>query len=127
MAKQAAVEKKEYQIDAAGKILGRMATEAAVLLRGKNTASWLPYITPENRVIIFNTDKIKVTGKKMEQKFYRHHTGYPGGLKEESLAKLLERDSREVIKLAIYGMLPRNKTRDKIIKNLKLFKGQLDK
>jgi len=127
MAKQVAVEKKEYQIDAAGKILGRMATEAAVLLRGKNTASWLPYITPENRVIIFNTDKIKVTGKKMEQKFYRHHTGYPGGLKEESLAKLLERDSREVIKLAIYGMLPRNKTRDKIIKNLKLFKGQLDK
>ena len=102
-----------------------MATGAAVLLRGKNTASWLPYITPENRVIIFNTDKIKVTGKKMEQKFYRHHTGYPGGLKEESLAKLLERDSREVIKLAIYGMLPRNKTRDKIIKNLKLFKGPL--
>lgn len=125
MAKQVIVEKKEYQIDAAGKILGRMATEAAVLLRGKNTASWLPYITPENQVIIFNTDKIKVTGKKMEQKFYRHHTGYPGGLKEESLAKLLERDSREVIKLAIYGMLPRNKTRDKIIKNLKLFKGPL--
>lgn len=125
MAKQVAVEKKEYQIDAAGKILGRMATEAAVLLRGKNTASWLPYITPENRVIIFNTDKIKVTGKKMEQKFYRHHTGYPGGLKEESLAKLLERDSREVIKLAVYGMLPRNKTRDVIIKNLKLFKGAL--
>jgi len=125
MAKQAAAEKKEYQIDAAGKILGRMATEAAVLLRGKNTASWLPYITPENRVIIFNTDKIKVTGKKMEQKFYRHHTGYPGGLKEESLADLLGRDSREVIKLAVYGMLPRNKTRDVIIKNLKLFKGSL--
>lgn len=123
MAKQI-VEKKEYQIDAAGKILGRMATEAAVLLRGKNTASWLPYITPQNQVTIFNTDKIKVTGKKAEQKFYRHHTGYPGGLKEESLAKLLARDSREVIKLAIYGMLPRNKTRDKIIKNLKLFKGQ---
>ena len=124
MAKQV-IEKKEYQINAAGKILGRMATEAAVLLRGKNTASWLPYITPQNQVIIFNTDKIKVTGKKMEQKFYRHHTGYPGGLKEESLAKLLARDSREVIKLAIYGMLPRNKTRDKIIKNLKLFKGEL--
>jgi len=126
MVKQA-TEKKEYQIDAAGKILGRMATEAAVLLRGKNTASWLPYITPQNQVTIFNTDKIKVTGKKMDQKFYRHHTGYPGGLKEESLANLLERDSREVIKLAVYGMLPRNKTRDKIIKNLKLFKGSLDK
>jgi large subunit ribosomal protein L13 len=116
---------KEYQIDAAGKVLGRMATEVAVLLRGKNTASWLPYITPENRVIIFNTDKIKVTGKKLEQKFYHHHTGYPGGLKEESLGKLLARDSREVIKLAVYGMLPRNKTRDKIIRNLKLFKGGL--
>ncbi len=127
MAKQVIIEKKEYQIDAAGKILGRMATGAAVLLRGKNTASWLPYITPQNQVIIFNTDKIKVTGKKLEQKFYRHHTGYPGGLKEESLGKLLVRDSREVIKLAIYGMLPRNRTRDKIIKNLKLFKGEIGK
>jgi len=126
MVKQA-VEGKKYQIDAAGKTLGRMAVEAVVLLRGKNTASWLPYITPQNQVTIFNTDKIKVTGKKTEQKIYRHHTGYPGGLKEESLASLLERDSREVVKLAVYGMLPRNKTRDKTIKNLKLFKGELAK
>jgi len=118
-------EKKEYTIDAAGKVLGRLATEAAVLLRGKNQAEFLPYLTPQNQVIIFNTDKIKVTGKKMKQKIYRYHTGYPGALKEEKLEELLARDSREVMRQAVYGMLPKNRTRDKIIKNLKLYKGEL--
>lgn len=118
-------EKKEYKIDAAGKILGRLATEAAVLLRGKNQANFLPYLTAQNRVVIFNTDKIKVTGKKMEQKLYIHHTGYAKGLRQESLQKLLARDSREVLRRAVYGMLPKNRTRDKIIKNLKLFKGEI--
>ncbi len=118
-------EKKEYTIDASGKVLGRLATEVAVLLRGKNQAEFLPYLTPQNQVIIFNTDKIKVTGKKMKQKIYRHHTGYPGALKEERLEELLARDSREVVRQAVYGMLPKNRTRDKIIKNLKLYKGEL--
>lgn len=121
------IEKKEYKLDADGKILGRLATEAAVCLRGKNQSDFLPYLTPENKVIIFNTDKIKVSGKKMVQKFYRRHTGYPGGLREISLEKQMVKDSREVIKLAVYGMLPKNRTRDKIIKNLKLFKGEFVK
>jgi large subunit ribosomal protein L13 len=119
------VEKKEYKIDATGKVLGRLATEIAVLLRGKNTASWLPYITPQNQVIVFNVEKIKFTGKKLKQKMYYRHSGYPGGLKEESLEKLFARDSREVLKLAVYGMLPKNRTRDKIIKNLKIYKKEL--
>jgi len=119
------VEKKEYKIDATGKVLGRLATEIAVLLRGKNTASWLPYITPQNQVIVFNVEKIKFTGKKLKQKMYYRHSGYPGGLKEESLEKLFARDPREVLKLAVYGMLPKNRTRDKIIKNLKIYKKEL--
>lgn len=119
------MEKKIHNIDAKGKILGRLATQVAVLLRGKQKASFLPYIEPKDEVAVFNTDKIKVTGKKMKQKMYRHHTGYPGGLKECSLEDLFERDSRLVLREAVYGMLPKNKTRDKTIKNLKLFKKEL--
>jgi len=125
MKKQTANDPKEYTLDAAGKILGRLAVEAAVLLRGRNKATWLPRLTPTNKVVIFNTDKIKVSGKKLEQKIYRRHTGYPGGLREESLEKLLARDSRKVVKRAVYGMLPRNRTRDKTIRNLSLYKGEI--
>lgn len=114
---------KKYQIDADNKILGRLATRVAVLLRGKNQAAWLPYVEPENEVTVFNTDKIKVTGKKLRQKLYIHHTGYPKGLRTENLEKKLSRDSRWVLREAVYGMLPKNRTRDKIIKNLKLYKG----
>ena len=125
MKKQTANDPKEYTLDVAGKILGRLAVEAAVLLRSRNKATWLPRLTPTNKVVIFNTDKIKVSGKKLEQKIYRRHTGYPGGLREESLEKLLARDSREVVKRAVYGMLPRNRTRDKTIRNLSLYKGEI--
>ncbi len=121
------IEKKEYEINAAGKILGRLAVEVAVLLRGKNQAKFLPYITPQNKVTILNTDKIKVTGKKLKQKFYYHHTGYAKGLRQENLEKLLTRDSRLVLRRAVYGMLPKNRTRDKLIKNLRLLKGGAEK
>ena len=110
--------KKEYTIDAKGKILGRLAVEAAVLLRGKNTANFLPRITPENIVKVINTDLMKFTGKKLKQKTYYRHSGYPGGLKEETLEKLFVRDSREVLRLAVYGMLPKNKLRDRMITRL---------
>lgn len=118
---------KEYLIDAKGKILGRLAVEAAVLLRGKNQSDFLPRLTPGNIVKVVNTDLIKVTGKKMKQKQYRYHSKYPGGLKEEFLEKLFARDSRRVMRLAVYGMLPKNRTRDKTIKNLKLYKSNLTK
>lgn len=116
---------KEYTLDAKGKVLGRLATEIAVLLRGKNTPNFLPRITPENIVKVANTDLIKFTGKKLKQKFYRHHSGYPGGLKSAKLEDLFAKDSRLVLKQAVYGMFPKNRTRDKTIKNLKLFKGEI--
>lgn len=117
--------KKIYTIDAGGKILGRLASEVAVLLRGKQKPGFLPYIQPKDEVIVLNTDKIRVTGKKMEQKKYIHHTGYPGGLRKKTLEELFARDSRLVLREAVYGMLPKNRTRDKIIKNLKLHKGEI--
>jgi len=118
-------EKKIHKIDASSQILGRLATQIAVLLRGKQKAAWLPYLEPSDEVVVYNTDKIKVTGKKMKQKLYIHHTGYHGGLKMETLEKMFERDSRLVLREAVYGMLPKNKTRDKIIKNLKLYKKEI--
>lgn len=119
------VAKKEYQIDAAGRILGRLAQEIAVFLRGKNQPDFLPYIEPKNIVKVFNVEKIKVTGKKMKQKIYYRHSGYPGGLKEEKLEALFSRDPRIVLREAVYGMLPKNRLRDRIIKNLKIFKGEI--
>ncbi|HRY52600.1 MAG TPA: 50S ribosomal protein L13 [Candidatus Portnoybacteria bacterium] len=116
---------KEHIIDAKGKILGRLAVEVAVLLREKNTPNFLPRITPQDIVKVANTDLIKFSGKKVKQKMYYSHSGYPGGLKTISLEKLFAKDSREVLKLAVYGMLPKNRTRDKIIKNLKLFKREI--
>lgn len=112
----------EYKLDATNKILGRLATEVAVLLRGKNAPSFDPAKLSGNKVFIYNTDKIKFSGKKTSQKLYRHHSGYHGGLKEEKLEDLVKRDSRLVLKYAVMGMLPKNRQRAKIIKNLILTK-----
>lgn len=119
------LESKKYEIDAKGKILGRVAAEAAVLLRGKNSADFLPYLEPKNKVIIFNIEEVKVTGKKLKQKMYYRHSGYPGGLKQENLEKLMQRDPCQAMRLAVYGMLPKNRTRDKIIKNLELYRNKI--
>ena len=114
----------KYTIDAANKILGRLSTEVAVLLRGKNKPDFAPHIDPENEVVVFNIDKIKFTVKKIKQKIYYRHSGYPGGIKARRLEEVLEKDSREVVRMAVYGMLPKNKLRDKMIKRLKLYKGE---
>ncbi|MDP3710157.1 MAG: 50S ribosomal protein L13 [bacterium] len=114
----------EYKIDATNKILGRLATEVAVLLRGKNAPSFDPAKLSGNKVVVCNTDKIKFSGKKASQKLYRHHSGYHGGLKEEKLEDLVQRDSRLVLKYAVMGMLPKNRLRAKFIKNLILNKEQ---
>ncbi|MFH1612009.1 MAG: 50S ribosomal protein L13 [bacterium] len=113
---------KTHTIDATNKILGRLATEVAVLLRGKNKPEFVNYMDKGDKVIIINTDKIKVTGKKTEDKIYYWHSGYPGGIKERNFADFMERDSREVIRRAVYGMLPKNRLRDKVIKKLELYK-----
>lgn len=113
----------EYRIDADNKILGRVAVEAANLLRGKNHPKFDPQKMGTSRVTIINTDKIRVTGAKLTAKLYRRHSGYPGGLKEERLADVLAKDSRRVIRMAVLGMLPKNKLRSRVIRHLVLLKG----
>lgn len=114
----------EYKIDASNKILGRLASEAAFLLRGKDTPAFSPSAISANKVIVTNTDTIRVTGKKEEQKLYRWHSGYHGGLKERTLREMRATDSRKIILHAVMGMLPKNRLRRKIIKNLILYKGE---
>lgn len=114
----------EHKIDAANKVLGRLAAEVSILLRGKNDPTYDPAHPVKNIVAVYNTDKMRVTGKKMKQKLYRHHTGFHGGLKEEALEVLMARDSRLALEHAVVGMLPKNRLRPKFIKNLKLFKGE---
>ena len=112
----------KYTIDATNKILGRLATEIAILLRGKNDPSFAPNRLSGNTVVVTNADKISVTGGKERKKIYYRHSGYPGGLKEESLARLMSRDSRLVVRRAVLGMLPKNKLRNVMIRNLVLYK-----
>jgi len=113
----------EYKIDASEKILGRLASEVAILLRGKNGPQFNPARLSGNRVIVFNTDRIHVTGKKLLQKLYRRHSGYHGGLKEVQLKDLMARDSRLVLRHAVWGMLPKNRSRKVVITHLILHKG----
>lgn len=114
----------DYKIDAAEKIVGRLATEIADILQGKNSPHFDPAKHADNHVIVFNTDRMRVTGRKPEQKIYRHHSGYPGGLKEETLERLQRRDSRRVLHHAVNGMLPKNRLRPRMMKNLTLLKAE---
>jgi len=118
---------KEVIIDATDKILGRLASEIASILQGKNSPSFAPYKEGDTAVVVLNSDKLKISGKKMEQKKYYHHTGWPGGIKEEPLKKLFKKDSREVLKKAVWGMLPKNKLRARRIKRLKIYPGEISK
>jgi len=113
------IQLKTHTIDAAGKVLGRLASEIAVLLRGKNKPNFVPYLDRGDFVVIKNVNKIKVTGKKAEQKKYYRHSGYLGGLKEITFKKIFEKDPALVLKKAVFGMLPKNKLRAKMIKRLK--------
>lgn len=112
------MQRKTHTIDAAGKVLGRLATKIAILLRGKNKPDFVLNKDMGDFVIVKNFDKIKFTGKKFEQKIYYHHTGYLGGLKETPLKKLFEKNPAEVLKKAVFGMLPKNKLRARQIKRL---------
>lgn len=111
-----------YLIDAKDKILGRLASKIAYYLRGKEKPSFQYYEDQGNYVVVINCDDIKVTGRKLEQKKYRWHTQYPGGLKERTLEDLLKKDSRQVVYLAVEGMLAKNKLSKRIIGRLKLFR-----
>lgn len=107
-------------IDAKGQILGRVATRVVVLLRGKNKPSFRPYLDEGARVVVENVNKIRVTGKKLKQKIYWRHSGYPGGIKATPLEKIFKSNPAEVLKKAVWGMLPKNRLRAKIIKRLEI-------
>lgn len=106
------------KVDATNKTLGRLASEAAKVLQGKHKPNYQPHLSGDESVEISNVDKIKLTGKKMEQKVYYKHTGYPGNLKSITLEKLFEKDPQRVVELAVKGMLPKNKLRDRNMKRL---------
>ena len=114
------MQRETHAIDASGKVLGRLATEIAVLLRGKQKPDFLPYKDMGDFVVVKNAGKIRFTGKKLEQKKYYHHSGYLGGLKEIPLKKLFASNPDKVLRMAVFGMLPKNKLRGKMIKRLKI-------
>jgi len=114
------MEHKTYTIDATDKVLGRLAVQIAILLRGKNKPDFVPNKDMGDFVNIKNINRVKLTGKKKERKIYYHHTGYLGGLKEIPFKKLFEKNPGEVLRKAVFGMLPKNKLRAKQIKRLKI-------
>ena len=109
-----------HEMDATGKILGRLATEVAILLRGKNKANFQPHIDQGEHVIVNNASKIKVTGKKLDQKIYYHFSGYPGGLKKKKMGEVFSKNPADLLKRAVWNMLPKNKLRNNMIKRLKI-------
>ena len=123
MAKAETVERKWYVIDAAGKPMGKTAVAAADLLRGKNAPEFTPHVDCGNFVIVINADKAVLTGKKMEQKYYRHHSGYIGGLKEVQYKTLMATRPEMALELAVKGMLPHNSLGAKAFTRLKVYAG----
>ncbi len=123
MAKPATVERKWYVIDAEGMVLGRLATRVAAILRGKNKPIFTPNVDTGDYVIVINCDKVVLTGKKLEQKMYRHHSGYVGGLKEETAKDVLAKKPVFMVAHAIKGMLPKNALGRQMFKKCKLYAG----
>lgn len=123
MAKPNEIERKWYVIDAEGKVLGRLASEIAKILSGKNKPIYTPHVDTGDYVIVINADKVVLTGKKLEQKFYRYHTGYPGGLKEISYDRMIKEKPEKVIESAVKGMLPKNSLGRSMGKKLKVYRG----
>ena len=117
------IDRKWFLVDASGKTLGRLATEAASILAGKRNPKYVPYIDMGDHVIVINAEKIRVTGLKAEQKVYRRYTGFPGGLREESFTRLLARRPEKIIEEAVFGMLPKTKMGRKMGSKLKVYKG----
>ena len=124
MAKAETVERKWYVLDAAGKPMGRVAAAAATILRGKHRPEFTPHVDCGEFVIIINADKAILTGKKLEQKFYRHHSGYIGGLKEVNYKTLMSTRPELAMELAVKGMLPHNSLGDKAFTRLHVYAGE---
>ena len=121
--KKEQIEKKWWLIDADGKVLGRLASEVAILLRGKRKPEFVNFLDSGDFVIVINAERIHVTGRKIEQKKYYSHSGYPGGIKEKTFKELLETEPEEIIKKAVWGMIPKNKLGRAAYKKLKVYRG----
>lgn len=121
--KKADLEREWFVVDATDQTLGRLATQIACILKGKHKSIYAPHLDTGDFVIVVNADKIKVTGKKLSQKRYYHHTGYLGGLKSRTLQEMLTRQPTKVIQHAVRGMLPKNRLGRKMIKKLKVYAG----
>lgn len=117
------VERKWWLVDANGMTLGRLASEVAAVLRGKNKPTYVPHVDCGDFVIVTNTDKIKLTGKKLTQKYYRHHTGWIGNMKEMQYKDVMEQKSDFALQLAVKGMLPKTNAGRNMLKRLKMYKG----
>jgi len=122
-AKKEELEHRWYLVNAEGKILGRLATKLADLLRGKTKPTYTPHLDTGDFVVVVNAEKVTLTGKKMKDKTYYHHTGYPGGIKEMSAEKLLAKKPTEMIRMAVRGMLPKNSLGRQMLRKLKVYAG----
>src|SRR5690349_18684541 len=120
---EARAQRQWYIVDAQGKILGRMATEIALVLRGKNKPIYTPNTDAGDFVIVVNARGVRLTGKKLEQKIYYRHTNYPGGIRERTAAKMLAEKPEEVVRLAVKGMLPKNRLSRRLVTKLKVYAG----
>ena len=123
MANPDKIERKWYVVDAEGQTLGRLAAEVAKVLRGKNKPEFTPHIDTGDNVIVINAEKIKVTGKKLDQKVYYHHSDYVGGVKETTLREMMAKKPEQVIELAVKGMLPKGPLGRTMIKKLHVYAG----
>jgi large subunit ribosomal protein L13 len=123
IASSGTIERRWHVIDANGKVLGRVATVAARLLQGKNKASYTPFIDTGDHVVIVNAAQVKLTGRKEEQKIYRRHSGYEGGLREERAKIVRQRTPRRIVEEAVRGMLPKTKLGDAMYRKLKVYAG----
>lgn len=117
-------QEKWYLVDARDRVLGRLATRVARVLMGKHKVRYTPYLDCGDHVVVINAAGVRLTGRKLEQKFYRWHTGYPGGLKEVKARHMFERKPERVVREAILGMLPKNKLRARQAKKLRVYAGE---
>ncbi|MGH9378952.1 MAG: 50S ribosomal protein L13 [Terriglobia bacterium] len=122
-AEELTVGKDWFVVDADNQVLGRLATRVARILIGKDKANFTPYLDCGDHVIVINAERVRLTGNKIEQKVYYHHSGYPGGLKEVPIRALMQRRPEEVIREAVVGMLPKNKLRARRAKKLRIYAG----
>ena len=122
-AKKGELDHKWYLVNAEGKVLGRLSAELVKILKGKNKPTYTPHIDTGDFVVVINAGKVTLTGKKMKDKIYYHHTGYPGGIKEMNAEKLLAKKPTEMIRMAVKGMLPKNSLGRQMLRKLRIYAG----